>query len=97
MTLIVWASWRLVQTGRGKPNNIAMGLTIGISAVLFGLSHVPLAINSITLLSTAVIVEIVAGNMIFGVMAGHLFWCYGLESAIIAHIFSHIGSCLILG
>lgn len=56
MTLIVWASWRLVQTGRGKPNNIAMGLAIGISGVLFGLSYVPLAINSITPLSTAVIV-----------------------------------------
>jgi hypothetical protein len=52
----VWATWRLVQKGGGKPNNIVMGLVIGISAVLFEFSHVPLPINSITPLSTAVIV-----------------------------------------
>lgn len=75
MTLIVWASWRLIQKGKGKPNNIVIGLAIRISAVLFGLSHVPLAINSITPLSMAIIVYIVAGNTgntMFGVMAGYL-------------------------
>jgi len=33
---------------------------------------------------------VVAGNSVFGLIAGYLYWRRGLESAIIAHMLTHV-------
>ncbi|MCM1981560.1 CPBP family intramembrane glutamic endopeptidase [Lyngbya confervoides] len=90
MTLLAWVGWRIVQRGQGKPSGWIMGASIVISALLFGISHVPAAIAAMTVVPVSVMVYITVGNAMFGIVAGYLFWRYGLEAAIVAHILAHL-------
>jgi hypothetical protein len=33
---------------------------------------------------------VIVANSVFGIVAGYLYWKFGLESAIIAHILGHV-------
>lgn len=44
-----------------------------------------------------IIVYIVVGNIMFGVMVGYFFLCYGFEFIIIVYVFFYIGLYLIFG
>jgi membrane protease YdiL (CAAX protease family) len=90
MTLLVWAAWRLFQRRRGKPQ---AGYFIGaiiVSAIIFGLGHLPFAFVLVPNASVALILYVISGNFIFGAIAGYLYWKKGLESAMIAHMLAHI-------
>ena len=95
MTLLVWVAWRLFQRGTGSPKAIAVWIAIIVSALVFGAGHLPAAALLIGRLSPAVVVLVVAANALFGILAGFLFWRYGLEAAIIAHAFAHVLSYVI--
>jgi hypothetical protein len=41
-------------------------------------------------LNPSLVLYVIAGNSLFGIMAGYLFWQYGLEAAIIALAFAHV-------
>lgn len=97
MTTLVWLAWRVLQKGKGAPSGVAVWLGIGISALLFGVSHVPSVVAGMGTVTTAIIAYITVGNALFGLVAGHLFWRYGLEAAITAHVLAHIFAYLIRG
>jgi hypothetical protein len=40
--------------------------------------------------SVPVILFVIVANSVFGIVAGYLYWKFGLESAIIAHILGHV-------
>jgi hypothetical protein len=42
-------------------------------------------------------IYITAGNAMFGLVAGFLFWHYGFEAAILAHIMAHLMAYAIRG
>lgn len=90
MTLVAWAAWRMLQRGRGEPSATVVWLAIGISALLFGVSHVPSVVTAIGAVSSSVVVYVTVGNAMFGIAAGYLFWRYGLEAAITAHVLAHL-------
>jgi len=48
-------------------------------------------------LSVGVAAYIIIGNALFGPIAGYLFWRYGLETAIIAHVCAHVFAFAIRG
>lgn len=90
MTLLVWAGWRTFQRGSGAPSGTVIWLGIGVSALLFGVSHVPSVVASMGTVPPVVIAYITLGNAVFAIVAGYLFWRYGLEAAITAHVLAHV-------
>jgi CAAX prenyl protease-like protein len=90
MTLLVWAAWRLFQRGRDKPQPVHFISAIIVSALMFGLGHLPLAFAFAPNASVGLILYVISANSIFGLFAGYLYWKQGLESAMIAHMLAHI-------
>ncbi|MCA1603629.1 MAG: amino acid permease [Acidobacteria bacterium] len=89
MTLLVWAAWRLLQKGQDKPQRVYFIGAIIASSVIFGLGHLPFVFALVPDASVALILYVIAGNSIFGLVVGYLYWKKGLESAMIAHMLSH--------
>ena len=90
MTVLVWAAWRLFQRGRGEPQAIYFIAAIVVSAIVFGLGHLPLALMLVPDAGAALIFYVISSNFIFGAIAGYLYWKKGLESAILAHMMAHV-------
>jgi membrane protease YdiL (CAAX protease family) len=90
MTFLVWSAWRLLQKGEGKPRPVYFVAAIVISAVVFGMGHLPLASMLAGGLTVPTVIYVVTGNSIFGLVAGFLYWKKGLEAAMIAHAGAHL-------
>jgi len=90
MTFLVWLAWRLLQKGEGRPKAIYVVAAIGLSAVIFGAGHLPIASMLSGGLTLPLTIYVITANSIFGIAAGFLYWRQGLESAMIAHIFTHV-------
>jgi membrane protease YdiL (CAAX protease family) len=90
MTVLVWAAWRLFQRGQGKPQGVYFIVAIIVSAIIFGLGHLPFAFMLVPNASIALILYVISGNFIFGAIAGYLYWRKGLESAMLAHMMAHV-------
>lgn len=90
MTFLVWLFWLIFGRGSERPAGSVFVAAIAISALLFGVGHLPIA----SLLSGGLTVQltlfVITANSIFGIVAGFLYWRLGLESAMIAHIFAHV-------
>lgn len=97
MTLLVWAGWRVFQRAAGVPSAWVVWPAIGLSALIFGISHVPSVAVSMGAMPAAIIAYITVGNALFGVVAGYLFWRSGLEAAIMAHALAHVLAYFVRG
>jgi hypothetical protein len=90
MTLLVWITWRVLQAERGKPKTIYLVAAIVVSAIIFGIGHLPIAVALGVDFTVPIVTFIVLANSIFGLVSGFLYWRKGLEAAIIAHITTHV-------
>ena len=90
MTLLVWATWRLFQRSFAKPTTACFIAGLLVSSFMFGLGHLPVAIVLVQEATVALVLFVIVANSAFGVVAGFLYWKYGLESAMIAHMLGHI-------
>jgi hypothetical protein len=89
MSLIAWAGWKLVGK-TASPSSSIMWIAIAISALLFGVGHLPVAFAIIDSPPALIIAAIIIFNGFAATIFGWLFWKYGLEAAIGAHIGAHI-------
>ena len=90
MSLILWSLWRFVQDGSGLPQPRLVWVAITLSAMLFGVLHLPVIAALVGKLTGVVVSYVVAANALFGLVAGFLFWRHGLEAAIVAHGSAHV-------
>ena len=90
MTFLVWLPWRLFQKGEGGPRSAFVIAAIFVSAIIFGVGHLPIASALSGGLTIPLVAYVITANSIFGIFAGFLYWRKGLESAMIAHIFAHV-------
>ena len=90
MTFLVWLPWQSFQKRPGPPRSIFFIAAILISALLFAAGHLPIAIALAGRLTPAMIAFVLAANSLVGIVAGFLYWKIGLETAMIAHIFTHV-------
>jgi CAAX prenyl protease-like protein len=90
MTFLVWAAWRLLQRGQGRPRAICFVSAIVISSILFGIGHLPVASALGIGLTSSIVFYVVIANSLFGLIAGYLYWKKGLEAAILAHMMAHV-------
>jgi hypothetical protein len=97
MTVLVWAGWRVLRRDLQQPSAGIIWGAIAVSALVFGLSHLPSVAQSLPALTPYGAAYITVGNALFGGVAGYLFWRYGLEAAIIAHVSAHLMAFAIRG
>ena len=90
MTFLVWILWRLVQRRGDSPHRIWFVAAIVVSALLFGVGHLPIASALAGVLTLPIVLYVLTANSIFGIVAGFLYWRRGLESAILAHMCAHV-------
>ena len=90
LSTVLWVLWRIFQKGRGTPRSYLPWIAIILSALLFGLAHLPAVSIQLGGLTGSVAVFIVGANAITGIAFGWLYWRYGLETAMIAHALAHI-------
>jgi|SRR5690554_4489888 len=86
MTLIVWILHKILNTHKDS----IYWTGIIISSLLFGIAHLPIVFMSVENPSITLMTYIILGNSIGGIIFGWLYWKKGLETAMIAHIFTHI-------
>lgn len=91
MTLIVWLCSKIFK--RTKPFIFWTGIVI--AAIIFSFGHFPIAYQAVDNPTTGLLTYILIGNSIGGIIFGWLYWKKGLESAFIAHIFTHIVMVLV--
>jgi membrane protease YdiL (CAAX protease family) len=89
MTLIVWIFFKIKKTADGIPTTIGIWLAIVISAIIFGLGHLPIT-GTITAITPLIVARAVILNGIGGIIFGWLYWKKGLESAMISHFSADI-------
>jgi membrane protease YdiL (CAAX protease family) len=90
MSAFAWLAWRFLQGKRGVVSPRLVWLAIIVSALLFGVGHLPLASYLMGSLNGGVVLFVVGVNTAFGLVFGWLFWRRGLESAIVAHAMTHL-------
>jgi membrane protease YdiL (CAAX protease family) len=73
----------------GVPNDVIFWAAIIFAALLFGVGHLP-ATARLAPLTPLLVARGLLLNAILGVVAGVLFWRYGLEAAMIAHFSADI-------
>jgi len=90
LSLLAWLGGLLFHDSDGRPNPFVFWTANFLFALAFGLAHLPaqaaigLPINPLVVTSSLVL------NGIGGLIFGWLFWTFGLESAILAHILADI-------
>lgn len=86
MTLIVWLASKIFNGA--KP--IVYWTGIVIASIVFALGHFPITYQAVENPSTELLTYIVIGNIIGGLVFSWLYWKKGLESAFLAHLFTHV-------
>lgn len=90
MSCLVWLIFRCFQNGSAEIKPIIYISAILVSALVFGLGHLPAAHLLSSVVTVPLIVYIIVGNAVFGIVAGGLYWKFGLECAIMSHMVAHI-------
>jgi len=93
MTALVWMPYRIVDGGVGEVRTSFYVAAIVLSATVFGAGHLPLAASLVSTVTAPLVAYVIAGNAVFGLIAGFLYWRHGLEAAVIAHV----GTGLLIG
>ncbi|MEE9378711.1 MAG: CPBP family intramembrane glutamic endopeptidase [Candidatus Lokiarchaeia archaeon] len=86
LSFIAWISYKII----GKKIDTIYWIAILLTSIIFGLGHFPIVFNMIENPPTLLLIYILLGNGVGGVLFGWLYWKKGLESAIIAHITTHL-------
>lgn len=90
MTGMTWLAWRFLQHRLGVVRPTYMWLAIVLSALVFGLGHLPVAHFLLGGFTPRILFWVISVNASFGVLFGWLFWRRGLESAMVAHAMTHL-------
>lgn len=86
MTFLVWLCSRIfLKTGK-----IIFWLAISISALIFAAAHLPSLFLSLGKPEMSILLFVMISNTIAGIVFGWLYWRKGLESAILAHMVTHL-------
>jgi membrane protease YdiL (CAAX protease family) len=89
MTLIVWIFFKIKKTADGKPTTVGIWLAIIITAIIFGLGHLPIT-GTITTITPMIVARAIILNGVGAIIFGWLYWKKGLESAMISHFSTDI-------
>jgi membrane protease YdiL (CAAX protease family) len=86
---LAWIFSRFWQNASGLPADGAYWTAIILSALIFGLGHLPTT-RALTPLTPMLVIRAVVLNGVVGIACGWLYWKYGLEAAMVAHFSADI-------
>ncbi|MFC6940745.1 CPBP family intramembrane glutamic endopeptidase [Salinirubellus sp. GCM10025818] len=89
MSALVFGGWHVTGRPGEGPRPGVVWAAILISAVLFGVGHLPALAQSVDL-TPALIARTVLLNALVGVVFGWLYWRRSLEAAMVAHTTFHV-------
>ena len=95
MSTLAWLFWRMFQRRGGEPRAALLWAAVVLSALLFGLGHLPPVAAEVGGLTPSLVAFIVVANMSAGIAFGWLYWRHGLECAMIAHALAHLVNYLL--
>lgn len=95
MTLLVWVGWKLRREPDGSPTDAGVWLAIVLTAVVFGLGHLPLTSQYFDL-TPAVVGRAIVLNGLGGVVFGWLYWRRDLVAAMVAHVSADVVLLVVL-
>ena len=95
MTLFAWLGTLVFGRLGARPRPMVMWLSILLTALLFGVLHLP-TVATITPLTSLLVARTVLLNAIGGVVFGWFYWQRSLEAGMVAHATAHIGMSLTL-
>jgi len=90
MSSLVWLMYTYIQKNDEKVESKYFIIAIIVTSILFGVGHLPVINLLGAEMTVALASYIIIANSLFGFIAGWLFWRFGLESAIAAHMVAHI-------
>jgi CAAX prenyl protease-like protein len=90
LTLLAWLAGLLFHDPDGRPKPIVFWIATIVFALGFGAAHLPAQAAVGLPLHPLVVTATLVLNGIGGLVFGWLFWSFGLESAILAHIFADV-------
>ncbi len=90
MTAVVWVGHRVFGRNQARPSAAVMWVSIFLTAVVFGVGHLP-ALAGYVDLTPFVVVRTVALNALGGIVFGWLYWRRSLEAAMLSHASVHVG------
>ena len=89
MSALAFAGWYVTGRRGLGPSSIVMWVAIVVSAVLFGVGHLPALAQTVPL-TPFLIARTVLLNAIVGVIFGWLYWRHSLEAAMVSHMTFHV-------
>mgnify|MGYP006291800181 CR=1 FL=1 len=89
MSALAFGGWVLTGRRGETPGPRVMWAAIAISAVLFGVGHLPALAGAVGL-TPALVARTVLLNAIAGTAFGWLYWRHSLEAAMVAHAAFHL-------
>ena len=89
MSALASVGWYVTGRRSDGPGSGVMWVAIAISAVLFGIGHLPALAQSVGL-TPGLIARTVLLNAIAGVLLGWLYWKRSLEAAMVGHAAFHV-------
>lgn len=95
LTVLAWLGSIVFHDSEGRPTLPVLGFATMLTALLFGLAHLPIQLLIGFPLTPLLIVRAVVLPGGAGIVFGWLYWSRGLESAIVAHFFANIGEVII--
>ncbi|MFW5917890.1 MAG: CPBP family intramembrane glutamic endopeptidase [Haloferacaceae archaeon] len=89
MSALAFIVWVLTGRQTDGPSSGVMWVAIAISAVLFGIGHLPALAQSVGL-TPALVARTILLNTIAGLVFGWLYWQRSLEAAMVSHAAFHV-------
>lgn len=90
MSLLVVILWKVLARKTAQPSSGIVWVAIVLSAVLFGIAHLPSAATTYGAITVDVLVFVLLANGVAGIIFGWLYWRHSLEAAMIAHGGAHL-------
>ena len=90
LSLVMWLLWTFFGNGRTLPSWKMGWAAVALSAVLAGALPVYFAWTLSPSMTLMTLLPLAVCEVAYGLLAGLLFWRYGLESAMLAHVLTYL-------
>lgn len=90
LSLVMWLLWKALGQPKERPSRYLGWLAIVIAAVLSGAILVYLGWTAAGAMTAMVLLQLLAYEVVYELLSGFLFWRYGLESAMLAHVVTYL-------
>jgi len=85
LSLFAWIGRFVNRASDGRPGEIALWVANILSAILFGLGHLPATAAAGLPMDALVITRAIVLNGLAGLVFGWFYWKHGLEAAMVSH------------